>query len=183
MTQDIIVSGFGGQGILSAGLMLSESAILEGLNTTYFPSYGAEMRGGTANCHIRISDKEIASPIILSPDILIAMSKPAMNKFLARVKSGGKVLFNSDIKEGGPVPEDRSLVLLSCEKLAAEKLGSTKSANMIMIGAFLRISPILSIDNIKEAISSNFAKKGKKVVEMNYRALELGYKAAEGYEL
>ena len=180
MNMDIILSGFGGQGVLSAGLMLSESAILECLNTTYFPSYGAEMRGGTANCHIRISDKEIASPIVLSPDILIAMSKPALKKFMPGVKTGGgMVLFNSDSEEAVPGSEKRQFITLACEKLAVEKFGSPKSSNMIMIGAFIRVSKILSLDSIKKAILGKFGKKGQKIVDMNYLALELGYGAAE----
>ncbi len=177
MNLDIILSGFGGQGVLSAGLILSESAILEGLNTTYFPSYGAEMRGGTANCHIRISDKEIASPIVLAPDILIAMSMPALNKFLHRVKKGGKVLFNSDTKDDGFDSEHRSIIKVGCEKIAVEKLGSAKTANMIMIGAFIKISSALSLDNIRKAIEGKFGKKGGKIVEMNFQALSIGYDA------
>jgi 2-oxoglutarate ferredoxin oxidoreductase subunit gamma len=180
MNMDIILSGFGGQGVLSAGLMLSESAILEGLNTTYFPSYGAEMRGGTANCHIRISDKEIASPIVLSSDILIAMSRPALKKFMPGVKAeGGRVLFNSDAAEKIPGSEKYSIIALACEKLALEKFGSPKSSNMIMIGAFIRMSKILSLDSIKKAILGKFGKKGQNIVDMNYLALALGYDAAE----
>ena len=97
MTMKIILSGFGGQGVLSAGLLLAEAAMEEGWHSTFFPSYGAEMRGGTANCHVIISDTNIASPVVTEADVLIALNKPSFDKFLPAVKEGGTIIVNSSI--------------------------------------------------------------------------------------
>ncbi|HRX43541.1 MAG TPA: 2-oxoacid:acceptor oxidoreductase family protein, partial [Clostridia bacterium] len=105
MNYEIIIAGFGGQGILSAGRIISVSAILEGKNTTWFPSYGPEMRGGTANCHVIVSDDEIGSPIINSPDILISMTRPALDKFEKTVRDGGFILADSSLIEEDRVNE------------------------------------------------------------------------------
>lgn len=177
MTQKIILSGFGGQGILSAGLLIAESAVVEGWNATFFPSYGAEMRGGTANCSVILSDKEIASPIITMGDTLIAMNKPSLDKFLSKVKPDGLVIINSSVIKGDIDVGGRTLISLPFEGIALEKLGSPKSANVVLIGAFTKVTKSLKLENIKHAIEKKFADKGEKVVNLNYQALELGYQA------
>lgn len=177
MTQRIILSGFGGQGILSAGLLIAESGVHEGWNATFFPSYGAEMRGGTANCNVILSDGEIASPIITMGDTLIAMNKPSLDKFITKVKPDGLVIINSSVIKGDVDVGGRTLVSLPFEGIALEKLGSPKSANVIVIGAFTKVTGALHLDNIKHAIEKKFAEKGEKVIGLNFKALDLGYQA------
>jgi 2-oxoglutarate ferredoxin oxidoreductase subunit gamma len=177
MTRDIILSGFGGQGVLTAGLMISEAAMLEGLNATYFPSYGAEMRGGTANCHVRISDGEIGSPVISEAGILLAMSIPALKKFLARVKPGGTVLYNSDFHEDSLNVNNCKVIVVKSEKIALERFGNSKSANMIMVGAFIKFSSFMSLENVKKAIRARFAGKGDEIVNINIESLISGFDA------
>ncbi len=174
MTQKIIISGFGGQGVLSAGLLIAESAVEEGWNATFFPSYGAEMRGGTANCHVIISDSEIASPIIKSADTLIALNSPSVDKFLPLLKKDGLLLVNSSVVSGNLDAGARKVVELPLDSLALEKLGNSKSANVIIIGAFAKLTNVLKPEKIKSAIEKKFASKGGKIIDMNLRALELG---------
>ncbi len=177
MKQDIILSGFGGQGVLTAGLLISETAMLEGFNATYFPSYGAEMRGGTANCHVRVSDGDIGSPILSGASVLIAMSAPALKKFLPRIKTGGIVLYNADFSEDKLNVNKCRVVTVKSEKMALEKFGTSKPANMIMLGAFIKLSRDLDLEDVKKSVRKKFAKKGDKIVNVNIEALAMGYGA------
>ena len=163
MTQKIIISGFGGQGVLSAGLLIAESAVEEGWNATFFPSYGAE-----------ISDSEIASPIIKCADTLIALNSPSVDKFLPFLKNDGLLLVNSSVVSGNLEAGARKVVELPLDSLALEKLGNSKSANVIIIGAFAKLTNVLKPEKIKSAIEKKFASKGGKIIDMNLRALELG---------
>jgi 2-oxoglutarate ferredoxin oxidoreductase subunit gamma len=179
MTQDIILSGFGGQGILTAGLVISESAILEGLNATFFPSYGAEMRGGTANCHVRISDSEIGSPVLSSALFLIAMSEPAIKKFLPRVREEGTVFYNSDFTDESMNVNNCRILTIKSEKMAMEKFGSAKASNMIMTGAFIGLSGLIKLLNAETAVRERFALKGDEIVDVNIEAIHLGFDAVQ----
>ena len=175
MIERIIISGFGGQGVLSAGLMLAESAVHIGLEATFMPSYGIEMRGGTANCHVIISDKKIGSPIITEADSLIAFNEPSIQKFAGRVRKDGLIIINSSVaKEEYDFPE-RKVVKVPMESMALDSLGNQKMANVIMIGKFIREKAFITLDELKRAINEKFLKKGEKVVKLNYQALELGY--------
>jgi len=175
MIQKIILSGFGGQGVLSAGLMLAEAAMLGGLSSTYFPAYGAEMRGGTANCSVVISDNAIASPIVTEIDILIALNKPALEKFSPRVKDGGVIIYNSSlIKEKYESPNVKAIAV-PAEDLALEKFNNPKIANVIILGAFIKQTGTIKMEKLKESIKEKFNKKGEKIIQLNYLALELGY--------
>ena len=163
MIQKIILSGFGGQGVLSAGLMLAEAAMLGGLSSTYFPAYGAEMRGGTANCSVVISDNAIA------------LNKPALEKFSPRVKDGGVIIYNSSlIKEKYESPNVKAIAV-PAEDLALEKFNNPKIANVIILGAFIKQTGTIKMEKLKESIKEKFNKKGEKIIQLNYLALELGY--------
>lgn len=175
MSERIIVSGFGGQGALSAGLMLAEAAVRMGMEATYFPAYGAEMRGGTANCQIIISETRIGSPLISEADTLFALNEPSVEKFLPKVKDGGLVILNSSVITKEFDYGDRRVFNIPLDELALENLGTAKVANIIMLGIYLKSRAIISTKAIKTAIHEKFLKKGEKVIQMNYAALDLGY--------
>lgn len=179
MQEKVILSGFGGQGILSAGLMIAESAVLDGLNATYFPSYGAEMRGGTANCHVIFGSVPISSPIITKADTLITLNKASLDKFSDWVREGGLILVNSSAVKNVCIVPGCRMVSLPVDELALEKLGSPRMANVIMIGAYLAASGLLKADAVRKAIMEKFGKKGQKIVDQNFKALELGMNAVK----
>ncbi|HEY49268.1 MAG TPA: 2-oxoacid:ferredoxin oxidoreductase subunit gamma [Dehalococcoidia bacterium] len=168
-----VFAGFGGQGVLSMGLNLAQAAMLEGKNVTYLPSYGAEVRGGTANCTVAISDEEIASPVASAPEYVVAMNKPSLVRFQNQLESGGILFVNSSLIEADISRGDINLVEVPANDIA-KKLGSPKSANMVMLGAFTRKSNLVSLSTLIEALEDTLKKK-KKVLEVNKKALEAGY--------
>jgi len=168
-----VFAGFGGQGVLSMGLNLAQAALLEGKNVTYLPSYGAEVRGGTANCTVAVSDEEIASPVASSPDFLIAMNQPSMVRFQNQIQSGGVLLINSSLVETEISRGDVEIVRVPANSIA-EQLGSPRSANMVMLGAFTKKSNIVSISNVIEGLNSALKKK-QKLIAVNTKALMAGY--------
>jgi len=177
MIQRIILSGFGGQGVLTAGLIVAEAAVLGGYKATYFPSYGAEMRGGTANCHVVVSDEEIASPVISEADALIAISKPALLKFMPKVKAKGLVLANVSGWEEKIEEKEMDIIKLPFEEMALNKLENSKIANVIMIGTYIKKTGLLKVDDVKTVLKSKFSRKGERVVSLNFQALDMGFKA------
>ena len=152
MNYEIIIAGFGGQGILSTGRIISVAAILEGKNTTWFPSYGPEMRGGTANCHVIVSDATIGSPIINRPDILICMTRPAIDKFEKNVKEDGFIL--ADISLVGEKRIDASpktIFPIDAAKKATE-MGHKAFAMLIMVGKLIKETHIFKPETIEKAL-------------------------------
>ncbi len=168
-----IFSGFGGQGVLSMGLNLAQAGMLEGKKVTYLPAYGAEMRGGTANCTVAISDEEIASPVASSPDFLVAMNFPSLVRFQNQVQSGGIFFLNSSLMEAEISRGDVDIVEVPANDLA-EELGNLKCANMVMIGAFVKKTNLVSIDTLIKGLEDSFKKK-KKLIPLNKKALKSGY--------
>ena len=168
-----IIAGFGGQGILSAGLNLTQAAMLEGKYVTYLPSYGAEVRGGTANCTVAISDEEIASPVASSPEFVIAMNLPSLVRFQNHVESGGSLFINSSLIEMEITRSDIDIVSVPANNIA-EKLGSPKSANMVMLGAFTKKSNLVSLSSVIEGLKS-ILKTKQKLIAINEKALTAGY--------
>src|SRR4030042_1328684 len=142
-----IFAGFGGQGVMSMGLSLAQAAMEEGKFVTYLPSYGAEVRGGTANCTVAISDEEIASPVASSPEFVVAMNQPSLIRFQNQIESGGVVFINSSLIEAEITRGDVEIIKVAANKLA-EELGSAKSANMVMLGAFTKRSNLVAIDTL-----------------------------------
>lgn len=177
MLEKLVLSGYGGQGILSAGLIIADSGVIEKKQVTYFPSYGAEMRGGTANCQVIFSDTEVASPIIKTADSLIAMNHPSLDKFLPSVKADGAVFINSSVVKEEVDLKGRKGFRIPADQLALENLGSTKAANVIILGAYIKIAKVVSMESLKKALEQKFHEKGDKVIQMNFKALELGYQA------
>jgi 2-oxoglutarate ferredoxin oxidoreductase subunit gamma len=169
----LLIAGFGGQGVLSMGLNLAEAAMLEGRNVTYLPAYGAEVRGGTANCTVAISDDEIASPVASSPEFIIAMNQPSAVKFQHHIQSGGLFFLNSSLIEAEIVRGDIEVVNVPANRIADE-LGNPKAANMVMLGAFVRKSGIVELNSVLKALRDTLGSK-KKLIDINEKALRTGF--------
>ncbi len=168
-----VFAGFGGQGVLSMGLNLAQAAMREGKFVTNLPAYGAEVRGGTANCTVSISDEEIASPVASSPTFIVAMNHPSMIKFQNKIQSGGIFFLNSSLIKDPVNRGDIEVISIPVNE-TAEKMGSPKSANMIMLGAFVKKSNLVHLESLIEGL--NVALKGKKkLITINQKALTLGY--------
>ncbi len=170
-----LISGFGGQGVISMGLILAQAAMLADMCVTYLPSYGAEVRGGTANCTVAVSDEEIASPIASSPDFVIAMNQPSLARFQNQIKSGGLLFLNSSLIQSDPSRDDIEVVRVAADAIAKE-VGSARSANMVMLGAFIRVSSIVSLEGIMEGLRGTMKNKHK-LIAVNEKAINAGYTA------
>ena len=173
MKKQITVSGFGGQGVLSIGKYLVEAGMDEGLEVTWAPSYGPEMRGGTANCSVVISDKPIGSPVFTHPTELIAMNLPALEKFEPKVVEGGLIIVNSSVVEQKVERTDVKAYYVPCIDIATE-LGNTKVANMVMLGAYIKATGALKVETVQEMIKNMFTGRKAKLVPMNMEALQKG---------
>lgn len=168
-----IFAGFGGQGVLSMGLNLAQAAMLEGKYITYLPAYGAEVRGGTANCTVAVSDEEIASPVASSPEFIVAMNQPSLIRFQNQIESGGLFFINSSLIEAEIPRGDIDIVKVPANSIA-EELGSPRSANMVMLGAFTRKSNLVSLSTVIEALKDTLKNK-QKLIAINKKALQAGY--------
>ena len=155
------------------GLNLAEAAMLEGKNVTYLPSYGAEVRGGTANCTVAISDEEIASPVASSPEFIVAMNQPSLIRFQNHIQSGGLLLINSSLVETEISRGDIDIVTVPANSIA-EELKSPKSANMVMLGAFTKKSNLVSLSSVIEGLE-HALKRRQKLMATNRKALAAGY--------
>ncbi len=155
------------------GLNLAEAAMLEGKNVTYLPSYGAEVRGGTANCTVAISDEEIASPVASSPEFIVAMNQPSLIRFQNHIQSGGLLLINSSLVETEISRGDIDIVTVPANSIA-EELKSPKSANMVMLGAFTKKSNLVSLASVIEGLE-HALKRRQKLMATNRKALAAGY--------
>jgi len=172
--EEIIIAGFGGQGILLTGKLLAQTAMQAGKEVTYMPSYGAEVRGGTANCMVIISEKQIACPVVSRPDSLIIMNKASLNKFGPRLKKNGLLIMNSSLIDTEPQLDDSiEIVSIPADELAVE-LGSQKSANMVVLGAYLQKREYLSVDEASQALPDVLAKRYHKTLPVNIQALQSG---------
>lgn len=172
-----VFAGFGGQGVLSMGLNLSQAAMAEGRFVTYLPSYGAEVRGGTANCTVAISDEEIASPVASSPDFVVAMNQPSLIRFQHQIQSGGLFFINASLIDAVISRGDINIVEVPASDIA-EQLKNPKSANMVMLGAFIRKSNLVSISTLIAGLESTLKGK-KKVIAINEKALMAGYELGQ----
>jgi 2-oxoglutarate ferredoxin oxidoreductase subunit gamma len=167
----IFIAGFGGQGVLLIGQMLSYAAMYEGKEVTWMPSYGPEMRGGTANCTVCISDETIASPIITSCDVLITMNGPSLDKFESMLVPGGDLFINSSIVHQKATRTDVNVYYVDCNAIAEEKVGNAKTANMVMLGAIIRKSGVVDL-SIMDKVFEKTLKGGKaKLIPANKQAL------------
>ncbi|MFH1231897.1 MAG: 2-oxoacid:acceptor oxidoreductase family protein [Planctomycetota bacterium] len=180
MKQTLIIAGFGGQGVVKAGILLANAAMLEDKRCTHFPSYGAEMRGGTTNCSVIISQEEIASPIINQPDTIIVMNMPSLIKFEPCLKSGGLLIYNSSLISNSPSRTDVEIIPVPANEIA-EKLGTTRYANMVIIGTYIGRIKVVQIGSVRDSLPIVFPKFDAELVSINAMALDEGRKFAERY--
>ena len=174
-----IFSGFGGQGVLMMGISLANSAMNKGYHVTYLPAYGAEMRGGTANCTVALGDEEIASPVASEPNYLIVMNAPSLFSFQNKVTSGGTIFLNSSIIKDRPNRQDVKVFCVPCADMAQE-LGNSRVANIIMMGAFIKISGVVSPDIYLKSLESIMGSKKKSLAEVNRKAFAVGFDHIKG---
>jgi len=172
MTNKMFFSGTGGQGIMLMGQLVSSAAIHENKETTFFPSYGPEMRGGTANCTVIVSDKPISSPLISESDCVIAMNLPSMLKFEPTLKPGGTMLVNESLVHQEAKRSDITVFKIPASDLALE-LGEPRVANIIMLGAFVRTTDIISSDELEKVIHDTFGARSKELADLNLKAFHL----------
>ena len=177
MTNEIIISGFGGQGVMAIGKTLCEAGMKEGKNVSWLPSYGPEMRGGTANCSVIVSDKDVASPLVDKADVIVAMNLPSLDKFEEHVKPGGLLVVNSSIIERKSTRDDITVVYCDANRIA-EAVGNPKGANVAILGAMLEKEPIVDIDKMTEAIRIELGERKARFLEGNKKALVAGMEAA-----
>jgi len=168
-----IFAGFGGQGVLSMGLSLAQAAMREGRSVTYLPAYGAEVRGGTANCTVAISNEEIASPVASSPEFVVAMNQPSMVRFQHQLQSGGVLFLNSSLINAQVMRGDIEIVRIPANTIA-EQMDNPRSANMVMLGAFTKKNSLVKLDTIFEELKETFSKK-RNLIAVNKEALLAGY--------
>ena len=173
MTNEIMIAGFGGQGVMAIGKTLAEAGMKENKDVCWLPSYGPEMRGGTANCSVVLTDDAIVSPIVLEPTELIAMNLPSLLKFEPTVKAGGTIFVNSSIITEKVTRTDVKAVYVPCLEIAQE-LGNMKVANMVMLGAYIQAMGNLSFETIKEMLVHMFTGPKAKLVDLNIEALARG---------
>ena len=172
-TKQMLLSGFGGQGILFAGKFLAYKGLTDGKQVSWLPSYGPEMRGGTASCSVIISDEAVGSPIISNPDILVAMNLPSLDKFENSVVSGGIILADSTLIERKVLRDDVTVYYIPATRLASEN-GFPTLANMILMGKLLEVLGGFNADDVKATLSKVISAKRADMLETNLKALQLG---------
>jgi len=178
MQSEVMFAGFGGQGILLSAKILAHAAMEEGFEVVWIPSYGPEMRGGTAYCMVVMSDRPIGSPIIRNPMHLVAMNRPCLEKFAPDVKPGGVILINSSLIPIGSGRDDVDELIVPVNEIAID-LGSVKSANIVALSAFVARSKIVNFDNLRQCIKEEFSEK-EELIALNMKAADQGKKAALG---
>ncbi|MCF8068099.1 MAG: 2-oxoacid:acceptor oxidoreductase family protein [Desulfobacterales bacterium] len=176
MQQEVMFAGFGGQGILSAGKILAQTAMNEGLEVAWVPSYGPEMRGGTAYCTVVISDRAIGSPIIKNPLHLVAMNRPSLEKFAPDVKKNGIILVNSSLVAIGSGRDDVDEVRISATDIARD-IGDARVANIVALAALVGRSRIVGTEDLINTVKAEFARK-EKYIPLNLAAVDAGFAAA-----
>lgn len=173
MLQDVMFAGFGGQGIMLIGQMIAYAGLAEGKQVSWFPSYGPEMRGGTAYCTVIISDQPIGSPVTGNPSACVVMNRPSLEKFAPTVKPGGLLVVNSSLIPITSGREDIDELRVPCNELAME-LGSGKAANMVVLGAFIGRTGVVTLESVDALIDKQFARKAQ-FIPLNKQALRAGY--------
>lgn len=170
---EIIVAGFGGQGVLFVGLVLTHAGMHAGRNVAWFPSYGPEMRGGTANCTVIISDEEVGSPIVSRPSAAIVMNEPSLAKYAPRVKPGGTLVVNSSLVKSRSDRTDIRIIEVPANAIAFE-MGNDRVANMVALGALISAVDILPLEVVEESLPETLGASKEKFVEPNRNALRRG---------
>ena len=174
MTEKLIIAGFGGQGVILAGKLIAYAGMLEGKNVSHIPSYGVEMRGGTANCNVTVSDRAVGSPFVPHPSTLVVMNKPSLDKFEQTVRSGGNVFINSSLIDRESERDDVRVFYVPANNIA-EKAGSGRASNMAIVGAVIAVTEIVTLTSIKRSLPEVVSKRNIKYNEINIKAIDMGY--------
>ena len=173
-TTKILIAGFGGQGILFSGKALAYTGLKNGLEVSWLPSYGPEMRGGTANCSVTLSDTPIGSPIVDKPDVLVAMNLPSLEKYLFETEKNGYIIYDSSLIAKEIVREDVSISGIPATKLASDN-GLDGLANMIILGKVIKETSVLTLEQITNSLAQMIPAKKAHLLDKNVKAIELGY--------
>ncbi len=177
-TVQILIAGFGGQGVLFAGKFIAYKGLLEGKQLSWLPSYGPEMRGGTANCSVIISDDPVGSPIVSKPDVLMVMNLPSLDKYENAAVKGAKIFVDSTLIERKVQRSDVDTFYIPATQMANDA-GISTLANMIMVGKMIRETGVVSYDNIVDALKKVVSAKHANLLDVNLKALEMGYNYAD----
>lgn len=178
MTEEIIVAGFGGQGVLSMGMILAYSGIMQGQEVSWMPSYGPEMRGGTANVTVILSDTRISSPIVQDYDTVIVLNQQSLDKFESHVKPGGTLIYDPNGITRKPERKDVQIYSIKATE-EASKMESSKTFNMIVLGGLLKIKPIVEMKNVIEGLKKSLPERHHKLIPMNEQAIRRGMEIIE----
>ncbi len=173
MTEEIIIAGFGGQGVLSMGKILAYSGIMQNQEVSWMPSYGPEMRGGTANVTVILSDERINSPILNEYDTAIILNQPSLDKFESEIKPGGLLLYDNNGINRPPTRKDINIYLIEATKEAVN-MGATKTFNMVVLGAYLKIKPIVNMENVLKGLKKSLPERHHKLIPLNEKAINRG---------
>ena len=179
MQSEVIIAGFGGQGVLFAGQILAFAGMDQGKEVTWMPSYGPEMRGGTANCTIVIADEEIGSPTVRNPKAAMVLNLPSLEKYEPLVSQGGVLIINSSLVNRGATRTDIDALLIPAQEIA-ETIGNRRLMNIVMLGALLQKLPILSLEAIEQALDHHLPERHRKLLPSNIQALRQGAAFARG---
>jgi len=177
MQKEIIIAGFGGQGVLFAGQVIAYAAMDAGKAVTWIPSYGPEMRGGTANCTIVIADDEIGSPLVKNPPLAIALNLPSFDKYEEILASGGTLVVNQSMVDRDAKRDDIHVIFVPCNEIA-EEIGNKKLMNMVAVGALLTVLPEVTLKDVEKALEGHLPARHEHLLPKNYEALRRGFEAA-----
>jgi len=172
MTHKIIISGFGGQGVILLGQLIAHAGMMEEKEVIWMPSYGPEMRGGTAHCTVIVSDKKIASPVITEATAVVVMNRPSLAKFQDRVAPGGHLFINTSLIEEKTDRNDVQVHNVDCNELASA-VGSNKTINMVMLGAIVKITNVVSLSSIEKVMENIFTGSKAKMLPLNKKAISI----------
>ena len=173
MNKEMIFAGFGGQGVMLMGQILAYAGMMEGQQVSWFPAYGPEMRGGTANCSVIIGDEAVGTPIVTEPQVVVAMNLPSLDKFEPHLAAGGILLINSSLIERSAKRSDVKVLLVPCNDIAKE-LGNPKVANMVMVGAIVAASGVVKIESVLQVLAKKIFKNKPEVMQLNEQAIRRG---------
>lgn len=181
MLEEILIAGFGGQGVLSTGQLIAYSGMLEGRQVSWIPSYGPEMRGGTANCGVTVSDEPISSPLVTEPSTLLVMNRPSLDKFEDAVQPGGLIMINSSLVDQEVKRTDVRVMKVAANKYA-EELGNIKVANNIILGALIQLTGIVSVPSVVESLKKVLPARRHNLIPVNQQAIEKGIELAKAFQ-
>ncbi len=173
----LIVAGFGGQGVLLIGQLIAYAGMLDGKEVSWMPSYGPEMRGGSANCAVVVSDEPVGSPKVEEADVVVAMNRPSLDLFEKNVAPGGALLYNSSLIDVQPARKDIRAVPVACNELATEA-GSLRASNMVMLGAYAGLTNDFTLEVLMDALRHKLGPSKEKFMPANQKAIEAGMAAA-----